>query len=345
MKRLVEDLCAPECAGRGPGTPGGIRARGLVRDALRRAGVDPVEQPIAVKGAANLVATIPGDVDRWVLVGAHVDHLGGTAKLFYPGADDNAAAVAILVEIARSLARTRPAGRGVVLAVFDAEEQPHFLNGSMGSAYYAKHAAAIGPAIEKIDFMLCMDLVGHSLGPEGIPDSVRSTLFALGAERSAGTSAIVEELAISEPGLVVRPADAEIIPPLSDYDAFWRRNIPFLFLTSGRSAQYHTPEDTPDRLDWAKMARTARWLERFVRRTCARSEDRIVWCPDGRDDRMTLRSFRDLVAPLALVSPLAAGALARAKELLDACDAKGRLPAGLAEAPGELVLGLERALA
>ena len=39
---------------------------------------------------------------------------------------------------------------------------------------------------------------------------------------------------------------AEAVPPLSDYAPFWRRRVPFLFLTGGRWRHYHTPEDTPD---------------------------------------------------------------------------------------------------
>src|SRR5688572_6118497 len=101
MEPLVRELCSPACAGRGVGTVGGIRARGLVRDALRDAGLDPIEQRIAKSAGANLLATIKGDVDRWVVVAAHYDHLGGDERRFFPGADDNAAAVAILVEVAR----------------------------------------------------------------------------------------------------------------------------------------------------------------------------------------------------------------------------------------------------
>jgi hypothetical protein len=94
------------------------------------------------------------------------------------------------------------------------------------------------------------------------------------------------------------------------------------------------------------MERTASWLEELVRRTCARSpEERIEFLPDARDDMSTLRGFVDLVAPLAAVSPLAENALARARELMTACDANGRLPSALASAPSELVLGLEGVLA
>lgn len=332
MKTLVEALCAPECEGRAAGTPGGIRARGLVRDALRSAGLDPAEQTIARSKGANLVATLPGDVDRWVLVAAHYDHLGKAGSKLYPGADDNAAAVAILVEVARGLARKHAAGRGVIIAAFDAEEPPYFRTGEMGSGWYAKRPTEVGPALDRIDMMVCMDLVGHALGPPSLPPELRGTLFALGAERSEGTGALVDELATSETGLFVRRADAEVIPPLSDYDAFWRRRIPFLFLTGGRSARYHTPDDTPEHLDWEKMRATATWLERYVRRTCARPEATLEF-RHQRDDASTLRSLAALAPQLPT------------QELLDACDEAGRLPPPLADAPGKLILSLEDALA
>jgi len=342
MRDLVTELCSPACAGRAPGTPGGIRARSLVVDALRAAGLDPYEQRIGSSGGANVLATLPGAVDRWVLVAAHYDHLGARGRDFYPGADDNAAAVAILVETARRLAARRADGRGVIVAAFDAEEPPYFLTGQMGSAYFAAHAPV---PLESIDMMVCMDLVGHAMGPEGLPADVRSSLFALGAERSRGTAALVDGIARAEADVVVRRADAEIIPPLSDYDAFWKRERPFLFLTCGRSARYHTTRDTPEHLDWSKMDATARWLERFVRASCERPDDRVVFTADGRDDRATLTSVLDLVRSLETMSPAAASGAAMARELLERCDASGRLPASLASGPPSLVAALENALA
>jgi len=113
--------------------------------------------------------------------------------------------------------------------------------------------------------MVCMDLIGHRFGSAALPDEVGESLFALGAECSAGTHELVSSLKRAEPGVIVRPADSGIIPPLSDYGPFWDRRIPFLFLSAGRSRVYHTPEDTPDKLDHRKLAATARWLTRFVR--------------------------------------------------------------------------------
>src|SRR5215203_247533 len=236
MRDVIEALCSDECAGRRPGTAGGEAARRIVIQAFRDAGLDPYEQPVPGCGGANVLAKIRGDVERYVLVGAHFDHLGQIGRETFWGADDNAAAVAVLVEVGRALANEHT-GRGVIIAAFDAEEPPHFLTGAMGSREFVRTNR------DPIDFMVCMDLVGHRFGPQLVPDEVGASVFALGSERSRGTFELVHGMKRAEQGVIVRPADADIIPPLSDYEAFWRERVPFLFLSAGRSRVYHTPED------------------------------------------------------------------------------------------------------
>jgi hypothetical protein len=321
VKALVEALASDACEGRAPGTRGGLVARALVVEALRAAGLDPFEQPVPGCRGANVLARV-GDGPRWILVGAHYDHLGRIGRDVYPGADDNAAAVAILVEVARALVAERPNGRGVLFAAFDGEEPPHFLTDGMGSEHFAKRPNV---PLESIDLAIVMDLVGHALGGSAMPRAVRETVFALGSERGIGYADRVDRSANAIQGVVVRRADAELIPPLSDYEPFWRRGRPFLFLTSGRNRRYHTPADRPDGLDFEKMAATARWVERFVRLECeADSEGRLD--PAVRDDASTLRSLAAICAALEPVSEEAAGARAKSESLLARCDANGRLP-------------------
>ena len=346
MGSLVEVLCSQRCAGRAPGTPEGAATRAEILAALRTAGLDPFEQAvpgIGGHGVANVLARLPGDLDRYVLVGAHHDHLGRAGSQVYWGADDNAAAVAILVEVGRRLALHRPQGCGVILAAFDCEEPPHFLTGTMGSDYFARNPIV---PLQKIDLMICMDLVGHTLGSEDGPAEISRSLFALGAERSAGTSERLAALARAEPRLIVRPIDAEAIPPLSDYDAFWRRGVPFLFLTAGRWRRYHTPDDQPAALAWDKMLATAGWLERLVRDTCARPETQIRFLPETRDDASTLRTLKELLGA-ARTHPAAAGLAAHAPaidQLPASFDKKGNLPAGLRARSSVLLGALEAAL-
>ena len=342
MRDVVEALCSPACAGRAPGTPGGAAARAAVVSAFRGTGLDPFEQAVPGCGGANVLCVVPGDGDagRFVLVAAHHDHLGTLGGKVYHGADDNAAAVAILVELGRRLRERRPRGRGVILASFDGEEPPYFLTPAMGSEHFARHPVV---PLSQIEQMICMDLVGHALGEGGLPAPVTQSLFALGAERSTGTAAEVDSLAAAEPGVVVRRLDAEVVPPLSDYHAFWRRNVPFLFLSAGRSRRYHTPDDTPQALDWDKMAATARWLERYVRAACERpAPPRFL--AGARDDAASLRSLRAITQALG-AHPQARMASAAAEDLLRRCDASGRLPAGLQGHVTALLAGLEQALA
>jgi hypothetical protein len=318
-----------------------VAARAEVVAALRGVGLDPFEQPIPRCNGANVLAPMPGDSDRWVIVAAHYDHLGRTARDTYRGADDNAAAVAILVDVADAIARSKPSGRGVLFAAFDAEEPPHFLTQSMGSEHFARHPTI---ALDKIDMMVCMDLVGHAIGGKGVPEAVANSVFALGAERSEGTGAIVDGLASAVPGAHIRRVDAEVVPPLSDYNAFWRRDVPFLFLTNGRSSRYHTPEDTPEHLDYGKMAATARWLESFVRAVCERPEPRVPFRSSARDDASTLRAVDAITGALEAIDPRASLVRGMAADLAKLCDRDGRLPnARRSEAPA-LIAMIESAL-
>ncbi|WP_437677612.1 M28 family metallopeptidase [Sorangium sp. So ce131] len=342
MRGLVEALCSEECAGRAAGSPGGRVARAHIVEALRDGGLDPFEQDLPACGGANVMAVLPGEVDRYVLVGAHYDHLGRAGRSTYWGADDNAAAVAILVEVARALAGARQRGRGVILAAFDAEEPPHFMTTGMGSKRFAAEPCV---PLDKIDMAVCMDLVGHAFGSRDLPAEVHRSLFALGAERSRGTSEMVDSLARAEDGVVVRRLDAEVIPPLSDYGPFWERDVPFLFLTSGIWRYYHTPYDTPERLDYEKMAGTARWLERFVRETCARPEPRVAFQRGRRDDLSTARALADVTAALGASTPEAAQGHAQARALLASCDREGRLPEGALSEAQALVSNIMAQLA
>jgi Zn-dependent M28 family amino/carboxypeptidase len=341
MKELVEALCSDRCAGRAVGTPGSLQARDLVSGAFRGAGYEAEIQAIPAVGGANVIARRPGRSGRWVIVGAHYDHLGRDGDHIYRGAEDNAAAVAILIEVARSLRDAPPAARGVLFAAFDAEEPPSFLTPMMGSMHFVEHPAV---PLDAIDMMVCLDLHGRRLGDGAVPPDVRDTVFALGAERSAGTAAHVDSLARAVPGVVVRRVDAETIPPLSDYYAFWLRSIPFLFLSNGHSHVYHTPRDTPERLDYGKMAATALWIARFLTETGNRAEARIDWRGHVRDDASTLRTLAEIAGALEGVVPGAAAAGAAARGMLDACARDGRLPTYLRRDLAALTATMEDAL-
>lgn len=312
IRDLVAFLCSPTCLGRAPGTPGGEAARLRIIEELESAGVEPAGsqgwlQPVPGCGGANVLARVPGTGelgDRAILVAAHYDHLGAYhGDQAFWGADDNAAAVAILVELARQLSAPGASGRQVLLAFFDGEEPPYFLGDGMGSVHYVQHPPA---PLEALDAMVCMDLVGHACGPADYPPHVRQALFVLGAELSAGLGALVDEVASQAQGVRPHRLGGDIIPALSDYHAFHQAGIPWLFLTCGRWEHYHEVTDTPEKLDYSKIESTADFLYDLTDRLRLRGED-YRFDPAARDDAATARSLLALARLLEPQLPIAAG--------------------------------------
>lgn len=326
IRRRVEYLCSEPCAGREAGSVEGAAARAFLCAELESAGLEPIVQPVPGCRGANVIAHIGGRADgRAFLVGAHYDHIGRAMPPdAYWGADDNAAAVAAALELADHLAASPPA-QPVIIALFDGEEPPYFLTDGMGSRVYCE---APSVPLADIDLAVVLDLVGHAVGPENAAREVRRSLFCLGAEKSRGTGDLVRRAARGV-DLALRPLDLDVVPPLSDYEPFRRRGVPVLFLTGGRWRHYHETTDTPDRLDYDKIACTAELLARMVDEAGRAPDDRGRYLPDARDHLATIDSLAAICRALAELSPRAGDAADRLARLRDGVVGGGRLdPAG-----------------
>ncbi len=297
MHEIVEYLCSPVCLGRNPGTDDGVATRNFLRDHLIRIGLESCgehgfDQPIPLIGGSNLLASIPGSQDGYVMLAAHYDACGQDN----PGADDNAAAVAIALTVAENL-RGSDLGSTVIIALFDAEEPPHFLTSNMGSQWFVDHPTI---PLGKLETMICLDLVGHSIGPEGTPDEVSESVFVLGAEKATGTGEILDALPPRQ-GIRPRRIDNYVVDSMSDYDAFMNAGVPFLFYTAGRTEHYHMPTDTPDRLDYTKMSALVDHLTDVVT-ALANREFFPYFYGEGYDDEATIDSLDRVLLPLSRVS-------------------------------------------
>lgn len=298
LTSFVEFLCSPECGGRRTATRENEAARGRIIDELRAIGVEPAgtqgfEQPVHAAKGANVIARLRGAgalADRTVLVCAHYDHLGWARKkdVAYWGADDNAAGVGIMLDAARQLSERsagHPNRRQILFIAFDAEEPPFFRGEAMGSMHFVREPTV---PLENIDMMICMDLVGHALGHADFPPSIRKMLFVLGAERSAGTGAIIDRVAQRANGVVPRRMGIDVVPAMSDYHAFELAAVPFLFLTCARWEHYHEVTDTPEKLDYQKCLATADMLVDLTLELAARPEAKVAFDAEARDDRAAL---------------------------------------------------------
>jgi Zn-dependent M28 family amino/carboxypeptidase len=224
--------------------------------------------PVGNAEVANLVVERQGShlPDQVVVVGAHYDTIPTT-----PGADDNASAVAMLIEVARLLAGN-PMRRTLRFVSFPCEEQPHFYSNTMGSQQYARGCRARG---DWVVGMICLEMVGYYSTapgsqriPPGIPRWLRwafprrgNFLAAVGNLRSMKlvwsfrrgfkrTSSPLPLFSIALPELI-----HEI--RLSDNSSFWDQGYPALMITDTsflRNPHYHEPTDTPETLDYPRLA-------------------------------------------------------------------------------------------
>jgi len=197
-----------------------------------------------------------------VLVGAHYDSV-----IDAPCADDNAAAVAIALKVGERLVES-PTKRDVVIAIFDAEEPPYYLDESMGSVRFF-HDQRDGVTFH---CAIIMDLCGHDVpSPVDIPGAsllvpaIPRLLFVMGSESHPELPSVVRSASRGDGKLPVITALNEYVGDLSDHHVFRVNDVPYLFLSCGRWEYYHMPTDTPDKLNFRKMARIAAFIERSVR--------------------------------------------------------------------------------
>lgn len=259
------------------------RAEAHLRGELEAAGLAVERQPYRFFGreVANLVG-IPaasGEARAWYLLGAHYDSIAAT-----PGADDNASAVAVMLELARRLAHHPLPLRFVA---FTMEEPPAFGTPWQGSRRFCREMRRRGErtsgavVLEMVGFTAPLQpypkvLEGRGYRPTGdfvgVVGDRGSQDFAwriVAGMRAAGTVP-VESLIVALRGWVMP------IARLSDHASFWDRGWPAVMVTDTaflRNPNYHRPSDTPDTLDYGFMARIADALEAAIRALPAPGSD------------------------------------------------------------------------
>ncbi|WP_337177568.1 M20/M25/M40 family metallo-hydrolase [Paludisphaera sp.] len=266
LERWVKTLASPEMEGRSG--EGGRRAAGLIADEFRRLGLEPLfdgdyfqEIPAAppVQTAGRNVGAILRGSDatlaaRHVILSAHYDHLGVRRGVLYPGADDNASGVAMMLESARCLVeRAEKPRRSLVFVAFDQEEV-----GLYGSRYFTSRPPF---PIESIDLFITADMIGRSFG--GVCEDL---FFVMGTEHIPSLRPWLHEAVAGRPvRMGVLGADLLVLNR-SDYGPFRTRKVPFLFFSTGENPDYHAPTDTPETLDYPKLAEISRVIHRIVAR-------------------------------------------------------------------------------
>lgn len=223
--------------------------------------------------AANLEAAIDGTQSppEILVLGAHYDTVQGS-----PGANDNGSGVAAMLELARLLRSHQPR-RTIRLVAFANEEPPFYFSAEMGSHRYAARSKERG---EKIVAMLALETMGHY---DDRPGSQRYPMpFGLFYPDRANFIAFVGNL---QSRALVRqvvgrfrarariPSEGVAAPGLmhgigwSDHWSFWQHGYPALMVTDTaffRYQHYHTAADTPEKLDYQRLALVVSALQHAV---------------------------------------------------------------------------------
>ena len=253
LGRRVAELADPSLEGRGLGSEGLARATAKVETWLGESDLEPAGdegfrqswrwtggEPEREMELVNLVARVPGAdpalADSPVLVLAHIDHLGrgwpdvrsGNEGMVHPGADDNASGVAVLLELARTMAAEPPRPRPVLFAVVTGEEA-----GLLGS----RHLLESMPSESRPFACVNLDTVGRLADGKLYvlnADTAREWRFIfMGVGYTTGAPVAV----------VSEPLDA------SDQVACIDHGVPAIQLFTGPTPDYHRPSDTADTID------------------------------------------------------------------------------------------------
>jgi Zn-dependent M28 family amino/carboxypeptidase len=212
---------------------------------------------------------IAAGASAYYVVGAHYDTVPGT-----PGADDNASAVAVMLELARRLRHTGPKAP-VLFSAFTLEEPPAHQTSHQGSRVFVSRCQSKGDLVLGA---IVLEMVGYTAPRQnypflshwpgypaqgnfiGIVGNWRSWRFGRAVLRGfrKNRHLPVESLFL--------PFDGYILPKtrLSDHASFWDAGLPAVMVTDTaffRNPNYHLPSDTIDTLDFTFLAQLVKSLE------------------------------------------------------------------------------------
>jgi Peptidase family M28 len=261
----------------GPRTPlngdGLVRAAKYIRSVFEEAGLPVRQQDYQYydQRVTNVLAThsTATGASAYYVIGAHYDTVPGT-----PGADDNASAVAVMLELARRLSRERLKAP-VLFAAFTLEEPPAYLTGHQGSRIFVRSCRTSG---DRVLGAIILEMVGFTAARQHYPYLARwpgypaegNFIGIIANWRSWRVGRAVRRGFRKNTGLPVEslflPFNGRLLPEtrLSDHASFWDAGLPALMITDTaffRNPNYHLPSDTIDTLDFTFMAKLVKSLE------------------------------------------------------------------------------------
>ena len=242
----------------------------------------------------NVIALLEGSdpkvKDETILVTAHHDHMGAENGHIYYGADDNASGVAGLLGIAKAFVKggLRPR-RSVLFVAYDAEERIF-----LGSYYYVTHPAV---PLERTVATLNLDMIGRDEDDANWPvppDGNVNMVNLLGTRYNPGLRDVFAR-ANRDIGLKLDykmdAVDPDVLWSRSDHVWFVVRHIPQAEFQTGLHPDYHTDNDTWQRINYPKLTKIVR-LAFLATADLANADKKIEFVPAGAPPGVTTAPAR-----------------------------------------------------
>jgi len=183
--------------------------------------------------------------DEFVLISAHYDAFGDP----FWGAMDNAAGVAVMLEVAQALAKNPPR-RSMLFIAFDGGEQ-----NNAGAKFYAEHPIV---PLEKTAAMVNLSGFGG-----GMSERLHETLYVIGSEFSPQLRGAVSKHKRGEAHLAMVGRDVMRWPG-GEHFLFTLKQTPTITITNGVHYSYHSKADTPDRINYDALEKHVAALTRVI---------------------------------------------------------------------------------
>ncbi|MGH9909784.1 MAG: M28 family metallopeptidase, partial [Nitrososphaerales archaeon] len=242
-------MASPELKGREFGSEGNKLAAQYIQRHFQDYGLESPPQSIDYmqnlpEGGQNVIGILWGSdpvlSEECIIIDAHHDHMGDG----FVGASDNAAGVAVLLELARLFSVEKSKSkRSLLFTCFDAEEQLLTINGRKqimmyGASHYIKNPVF---DLKKTVAMLALDTLGRS-------ELASNLIFILGSERSLFMQEILYACSTDLHRIVF---NVDMLTGVKgNYIPFLEKKIPSLFISNGIHQDYHSKNDTEDKLQY-----------------------------------------------------------------------------------------------
>jgi len=211
--------------------------------------------------SSNVMGRLEGTdlKDEYVFVTAHYDHLGKRDTVIYYGADDDGSGTVGILEMVEAFAKAKAAGkrprRSIVFMTVSGEEK-----GLLGSEFYVNHPVY---SLEKTTVDLNIDMIGRIDATRKQGDST-NYVYVVGDDKLSSDLKTISEAVnkkYTKLELDYKFNDAKDPTRIyfrSDHYNFAQKGLPIIFYYDGMlGADYHKPTDTPDKINYALMAKRA----------------------------------------------------------------------------------------